>query len=160
MWKFLDEHAEEALMVLLLALMSVLIGAQVFMRYVMDNSLAWSEELARYCFIWATYLGVSYAVKRNAHICVEAAVAKLPARLRPWFVILSHFLFIVFAALVVKEGYALTMKIFSFGQTSSALGLPMGWIYLAPTVGFALVIFRLLQSILAELRALRQEEQP
>lgn len=160
MWKFLDEHAEEALMVLLLALMSMLIGAQVFMRYVMDNSLAWSEELARYCFIWATYLGVSYAVKRNAHICVEAATARLPAAARPWFIILAHMLFIVFAAMVVREGYALTVKIFSFGQTSSALGLPMGWIYLAPTVGFALVIFRLLQSIVVELRSLRAGSHP
>lgn len=156
MWKFLDKHLEEVLTVFLLAIMSLLICAQVFMRYVMDSSLAWSEELARYCFIWATYLGVSYAVKRNAHICVEAAVSRLPGRLKTGFVILSHVLFIVFAALVVKEGYALTLKIFKFGQTSSSLGLPMGVIYLAPTVGFALVILRLVQSIVHELGALRQ----
>ncbi|WP_454695378.1 TRAP transporter small permease [Achromobacter aegrifaciens] len=156
MWKFLDKHLEEMLIVLLLSAMSLLICAQVFMRYVMDSSLAWSEELARYCFIWATYLGVSYAVKRNAHICVEAAISRFPGRLKACFVILSHLLFIVFAALVVKEGYALTLKIFKFGQTSSSLGLPMGVIYLAPTVGFGLVILRLIQSIFLELGALRQ----
>lgn len=159
MWKFLDKHLEEMLTVLLLSLMSLLICAQVFMRYVMDSSLAWSEELARYCFIWATYLGVSYAVKRNAHICVEAAITRLPARLKACFVVLSHLLFIVFAALVVKEGYALTLKIFKFGQTSSSLGLPMGVIYLAPTVGFGLVILRLVQSIVVELGALRRGSQ-
>ncbi|NYT59025.1 TRAP transporter small permease [Alcaligenaceae bacterium] len=155
MFKFLDKHLEEMLLVFLLSLMSILIGAQVFMRYVMGDSLTWSEELARYAFIWATYLGVAYGVKRNAHICVEAAVTRLPGLYRHYASILSHVLFIVFAVLVVKEGYALTLKIFSFGQQSSAMGLPMGYIYLAPTVGFALVILRLLQCIVAEVKVMR-----
>lgn len=157
MFKFLDNHFEEILMVFLLSLMSILIGAQVFMRYVLNDSLTWSEELARYAFIWATYIGVACAVKRNAHICVEAAVTKLPALYQRYAAILSHLLFIVFAVLVMKEGYALTMKIFSFGQKSSSLGIPMGWIYLAPTVGFGLVILRLLQRIAIEIKTLRSE---
>ncbi|MFT0849293.1 TRAP transporter small permease [Achromobacter sp. F4_2707] len=157
MFKFLDNHFEEILMVFLLSLMSILIGAQVFMRYVLNDSLTWSEELARYAFIWATYIGVACAVKRNAHICVEAAVTKLPALYQRYAAILSHLLFIVFAVLVMKEGYALTVKIFSFGQKSSSLGIPMGWIYLAPTVGFGLVILRLLQRIAIEIKTLRSE---
>jgi TRAP-type C4-dicarboxylate transport system permease small subunit len=155
MLKFLDEHLEEILLVFLLSLMSVLIGAQVFMRYVMNNSLAWSEELARFAFIWATYIGLACAVKRNANICVEAVVNKLAPVWRRYAAILAHVLFIVFAVLVVKEGYALTAKIFKFGQQSSALSLPMGWVYMAPVVGFGLVILRLLQRIAAEIRALR-----
>lgn len=157
MFKFLDNNFEEILMVFLLSLMSILIGAQVFMRYVLNDSLAWSEELARYAFIWATYIGVACAVKRNAHICVEAAVTRLPALYQRYAAILSHLLFIVFAVMVMKEGYALTLKIFSFGQKSSAMGLPMGWIYLAPTVGFGLVILRLLQRIAIEVKAIRGE---
>ncbi len=144
-------------MVFLLSLMSVLIGSQVFMRYVMNASLTWSEELARYAFIWCTYIGVACAVKRNAHICVEAAVNRLPALYQRYATILAHLLFIFFAALVMKEGYALTLKIFSFGQKSSSLGIPMGWIYLAPTVGFGLVILRLLQRIALEVCAIRSE---
>lgn len=156
MLKFLDDHLEEMLMVLLLALMSILIGAQVFMRYALNNSLAWSEELARYCFIWATYIGVACGVKRNAHICVEAVVHKLPALLQHYAAIFSHLLFIVFSIMVMKEGYALAIKIFTFGQKSSALGLPMGWIYLAPTVGFGLVIIRLVQRIAIQISTIRR----
>lgn len=153
MLKFLDNHLEEIFMVFLLSLMSVLIGAQVFMRYVMNDSLTWSEELARYAFIWATYIGVACGVKRNAHICVEAIATKLPALYQRYAAILAHLLFIVFALMVVKEGYALTLRILSFGQTSSAMGIPMGWVYLAPTVGFGLVILRLLQRIVIEVKA-------
>lgn len=154
MLKFLDNHLEEILMVFLLSLMSVLIGAQVFMRYVMNDSLTWSEELARYAFIWATYIGVACGVKRNAHICVEAIATKLPALYQRYAAIIAHLLFIVFALMVVKEGYALTLRILSFGQTSSAMGIPMGWVYLAPTVGFGLVILRLLQRIVIEVKTI------
>ena len=33
--------------------------AQVFFRFILNNSLSWSEELARYCFIWMHMLGAS-----------------------------------------------------------------------------------------------------
>lgn len=155
MFKFLDNHLEEVLMVFLLSLMSVLIGTQVFMRYVMNDSLTWSEELARYAFIWATYLGVACGVKRNAHICVEALVTRLPTLYQRYAAIVAHLMFIIFAIMVVKEGYALTLRILSFGQTSSAMGIPMGWVYLAPTVGFGLVILRLIQRIVIEIKTIR-----
>lgn len=159
MIKFLDKHFEESILVFLLALMSLLIGVQVFMRYVLNDSLTWSEELARYCFIWATYIGVSYGVRENAHICVEAVTNRLPELYQRYAAILAHIIFIVFAVLVMKEGYALSMKVFKFGQTSSSLSIPMGYIYLAPTVGFGLVILRLLQKILQEVRIIRIERQ-
>lgn len=159
MFKFLDKHLEESILVLLITLMSLLIVIQVFMRYVLNDSLAWSEELARYCFIWATYIGVSYGVRENMHICVEAVTNRLPLPYQHYAAILAHIIFIVFAVLVMKEGYALSMKVFKFGQTSSSLSIPMGYIYLAPAVGFGLVILRLLQKIMQQIRIIRIEEQ-
>ncbi|MDO5666671.1 MAG: TRAP transporter small permease [Alcaligenaceae bacterium] len=159
MLKFLDKHLEESILVLLLSLMSILIGVQVFMRYVLNDSLTWSEELARYCFIWATYIGVAYGVRENAHIYVEAVTNRLPELYQRYAAILSHIIFIFFAVLVMKEGYALSMKVFKFGQTSSSLSIPMGYIYLAPTVGFALVVLRLIQKIVQEFRTIRIERQ-
>ena len=144
------------LLAVLLSAMTLLIGVQVFMRYVMQNSLTWSEELARYCFIWATYIGVSYGVKRKAHICVTALSERFAPKARHALNIFSYLVFGLFALLVMKEGYALAMKIFKFGQKSSSLGIPMGWIYLAPTVGFGLVLLRLLQQIHAEWRQLQE----
>jgi TRAP-type C4-dicarboxylate transport system permease small subunit len=156
MLKIIDKNLEEVLLVFLLSLMSVLIGVQIVMRYVVGESLTWSEELARYCFIWATYIGVSYAVKVGAHIRVDAVTNMLPVSTRRYVNLFSYFMFIVFAALVMKEGYALSAKIFSFGQASSSLGLPMGYVYMAPTVGFGLVIFRILQKMVEEVQLIRK----
>ena len=60
--RFLDDNLEKMLCTITLALMSAIIVLQVFFRYVLNNSLAWSEELARYLFIWTIYIGISYGV--------------------------------------------------------------------------------------------------
>lgn len=155
MLKKLDDHFEETLIVLLMAVMTALIIVQIFMRYVVQESLTWSEELARYLFVWATYLGAAYGVKKNAHICIEAVTGALPGRIKEITYIVAQVIFLLFAALVVKEGFVLSMKIFKFGQSSAALGMPMGIIYLAPTVGFALVFIRLIQNIVAGFKHLK-----
>lgn len=155
--KEIDEHLEEVILVALIALMTALIGGQIFMRYVMQASLSWSEELARYCFIWMAYISVSYAVKKDVHISTTAFVSMLPPRGVSVARILSHLIFAAFALLVVTEGIALVQKLLNFGQRSSSLGLLMAYVYLAPVVGFTLVLFRLAQRILIELSALKRE---
>jgi TRAP-type C4-dicarboxylate transport system permease small subunit len=156
--KFLDDHLEEALIVILLAVMSTLIVMQVIMRYVFSASLSWSDEAARYCFVWMTYLGVAYGVKHSAHVNVTAAIDLFPERLHPWFRMLAICLIGVFASLVVWEGWFLVEKLLRFGQKSSSLGIPMAWVYMAPVVGFALVLVRLGQKLRVEIRALRTDE--
>lgn len=49
--QFLNRYLEEILCVALMSVMTIIIFVQVIMRYVAHNSLSWSEELARYCFI-------------------------------------------------------------------------------------------------------------
>ena len=49
---YLDEYLEEILMVIFLIAMTLIMGIQVFSRYVLGMSLSWSEEITRYLFIW------------------------------------------------------------------------------------------------------------
>ena len=63
-------HLEEYLLVGSLVFSVLLVFLQVVMRTVFKNSLSWSEELARYLFIWQTWLGVSIAFKEDEHIKV------------------------------------------------------------------------------------------
>ncbi len=125
------------------------------MRYLFDNSLSWSEELARYLFIWMTYIGISYGVKKNRHIKVDVALKLFPQKLRGYVVLLSDIIFMVFAAVIVYESFALSMKIFGFKQTSPAMGLPMGIVYLAPVTGFAITALRLVQSMIQTMKDIR-----
>lgn len=151
----LDEKFEEYLVVLLLGAMSLIIGLQVFMRYVMQESLYWSEEIARYMFIWLICIGISYGVKKNRHICVDTIFNLLPERAARWFSILADLLFLAFAIFVTCKGLEVVQGIFRSGQTSAALEAPMWTVYTAVPVGFGLVIVRLMQNILSKVRAIR-----
>lgn len=153
MLKYLDEHFEESLVVLMMAAMSVIIGLQIFMRYVMGASLSWSEELSRYLFIWATYLGVAYGVRKDAHIRVSMVTDLMSPRNAAYIRILTHVIFGAFAVFVMYQGWIMVEKTFRFGQKSASLGIPMGFVYLAPLTGFAFTILRLVQAIWLDLRA-------
>lgn len=86
----LDEYLEEVLLVILLACMAVIMGIQVFCRYVLSMSLSWSEELTRYLFIWAGFLSISYCTKRCISIKIEQFVALFPKRGKALFKVINH----------------------------------------------------------------------
>ena len=60
---WLDENLEEFLLVVFLIAMTLIMGIQVLSRYVLGQSLSWSEEITRYLFIWSGFLSVSYCSK-------------------------------------------------------------------------------------------------
>ena len=151
--RFLDENLEKLICVVCLALMSILIVLQVFFRYVLNNSLSWSEELARYLFIWMIYIGISFGVKMDKHICVDAVYSFMPKGVKKWYAIVAYILFLVFAIAVVYFGILVVGMQISSGQVSPAMGIPMQYIYAAPVVGMVLTAFRLIQKIIEALKA-------
>jgi TRAP-type C4-dicarboxylate transport system permease small subunit len=155
--RFLNENFEKQICMVLISAMTVLIAVQVFMRYVLNNSLSWSEELARYIFIWLIYLGISYGATIMRHIRIEAALSLYPKRIRPYIVILGDVLFFLFAVYVSYVSYGNVVRIRIMGQDSPGLGLPMWCVYAAPMVGFALTAFRQLQTIHWRFKQLQQE---
>ena len=75
---WLDQHLEEVIIIILLGLMVIIMGIQVFMRYVLAKSLPWPEELTRYLFIWFVFLGISYGIRYNIHIKVDIIETVFP----------------------------------------------------------------------------------
>ncbi|MCM3760315.1 TRAP transporter small permease [Alkalihalobacillus oceani] len=151
---WLDENAEKVLLVLLSSVMVIVIFVQVFMRYVMQNSLPWSEELARYCFIWAVYIGISYGVKKQRHIKVDVLLLLFKDKGKIVFNIISNLLFLAFAIFVVIYGYRISEQLLAFGQKSPANQIPMGLVYLAAPFGMALTSIRIIQNLIAQFKAL------
>ncbi|WP_419821908.1 TRAP transporter small permease [Anoxybacterium hadale] len=146
--KALDEKLELTICILLMSLMTIIIFIQVIMRYVMANSLVWSEELARYLFIWLIYMGISYGAKIMKHIKIEAALGMFPKKIRPLVVILGDVLFLGFSIFIAYTAFTVVQKQLVLGQTSPAMQMPMWVIYAAPMVGFSLTAIRQIQTIL------------
>ena len=75
-----------------MAIMTILVFIQVVMRYVFSNSLSWSEELARFIFLWLSWIGASYAVKERSHFRVEMFADMIKGTARRQF---EYFILIV-----------------------------------------------------------------
>lgn len=154
--RFLDEKLEMSICIVLMSSMSAILAVQVFMRYVVGASLSWSEELARYIFIWLIYLGISYGAKIMKHIKIEAALEIFPSSWRPYVVILGDCIFLGFAVYICNSAHGIVLKQMKLGQTSPAMGIPMWIVYAAPMVGFGLTAVRQAQTIVHRVRALRK----
>lgn len=154
--RFLDDNLEKCICVFLMSTMSLLLAVQVFMRYVMSASLSWSEELARYVFIWLVYMGISYGARIMKHIKIEAALGLFPVRLRPYVVILGDVIFFCFAVYICQSAYFLVKKQMLLRQSSPAIGLPMWVVYAAPMVGFGLTAIRQVQTIIHRVTVLKK----
>ena len=65
--RWLDENLESTLCMILLSTFTIVLFLQVVMRKMFNNSLSWSEELARYLFIWMVFIGISYGAKQDVY---------------------------------------------------------------------------------------------
>ena len=151
--RFLDDNLEKMICTVTLALMSAIIVAQVFFRNVLNNSLSWSEELARYLFIWTIYIGISYGVKMDKHVAVDAVYSYMPKGVKKYYAMIAYALFLLFAVAIVYYGVTVVGMQISSGQVSPAMGLPMQYVYVAPVVGMVLTVIRLVQKIIEAAKA-------
>lgn len=156
---WLDEKLEISICVCLMSFMAVLIFVQVVMRYLFSNSLSWSEELARYLFVWLIYLGVSYGAKIRKHIKIDAALNLFPKKVRPFITIIGDIFFFLFAIYIVHTGYKYVVMQASLNKASPALKIPYKYVYAAPMVGFALVTIRQIQTIIYRVKTIQNAEE-
>ena len=116
---------------------------QVVTRYVMKNPSSWTEELATFLMIWVGLLGASVALNRGAHLGIDYIVSKMSQRKAMYvslFVFTSIMLFSL--SVMVIGGIQLVHRVLITNQVSPALGLKMGYVYLAiPISGLFLVIY-------------------
>lgn len=147
-FRLLDKYLEETLLVVMMIYFVIIVNTQVISRYVLGSSITWSEESARYIFVWMAFLGTSLAAKRGTHIVVDIIDSLLPTFLKRFVDILAKLLFILFVVIMCKAGFDVVMKLMQFSQKSPALGLEMFYVYAAVPVGMLLTTLRLIQHLI------------
>jgi TRAP-type C4-dicarboxylate transport system permease small subunit len=150
--RWLDKHIEEVFLVLFSSIMVFVIFLQVVMRQ-LDNSLSWTEEMARYSFIWLVYIGISYGVKKQRHIKVDVMLLLLKDKGKLMLSMFANVLFLVFCFFVIRYGYDIATQLLQFGQKSPANKIPMGLIYMATPIGMGLTSIRIIQNIVNQVKA-------
>ncbi len=128
-----------------LAVMTIVLFAQITARYVFGSGLSWSEELARYLMIWVVYIGAAVVYKDNSHISVTVLEEIFGPLARRILGVIQKIVSIAFMGLV---GYwSIGMMEFAALQTSPNMLIPMNYIYLVFPISSVLIVLYLLLSI-------------
>jgi TRAP-type C4-dicarboxylate transport system permease small subunit len=152
--KKINDNFEEYFCVLLFSLMTTFTFAQVLARFVFNFSLAWTEELGRYTFVWLVYMAACAAVKHTRHIRVEILLVLFKGKWRSLLYILADTIWLLFSIYLARDGLTVATMIMGHGQTSPAVGIPVGWIYTIIPLGFSLMALRVLQRIVLDIKGL------
>ena len=128
----------------LLATFVILLFAQIISREFFQYSIAWSEELATYMFVWFVFFGASYAAKLSAHNRVTFQFKMLPKQVVYYIEAFADLIWLGFNIYFIwlSVTFILSMNKFVKSQT---LGLHMSWFYWVLPIAFTLMSLRIIQ---------------
>jgi TRAP-type C4-dicarboxylate transport system permease small subunit len=125
----------------------IVIFLQIIMRYFFNNSLSWSEELARYLFIWFSWLGVSLGQQRKEHIAVTMVTDRLKPLPQKVVYLIRDVITLAILVALVYYGVTVASKQFDMGVTSTAIKIPMYLVYSGMPIGCALMAIRVVYGM-------------
>jgi len=117
---------------------------QFFTRYVMNDSAAWTEEIARYLLIATVFTGATIGVVKNNHIQVDFFYRFMP---KPMARVIATVVDVLRAAFFAAAAVLTVMMMWKLGSNSrmTMVDLPMNWVYGVCLAGFAAMAVRSVQ---------------
>lgn len=155
---FFNKYMEEAILVFGIIVMIMLIFFQVASRFLLNYSLAWSEEFARYIFVWQVWLAVPYAVTKGRHIRLELFPDVLGSKGKFALDMIFFIASAGFFAFVSWHSVLVTQGVFMMGQVTPVMQIPKWICYLSVPIGSFLAVFRFIQY--GVLRIIRFRKDP
>jgi TRAP-type C4-dicarboxylate transport system permease small subunit len=140
------DRLEEAACVVVFVVMTAVAFVNVVTRYVVQYSLAFTEELVVSLFVWLTLLGSAIAFRQGTHLAFTYLVERMPRPLRQASVLLASVLSVALFALLVWFGIGQIRSEQMLGTTSEALAIPQWWYTAGIPVFGVLTIIRILQA--------------
>jgi TRAP-type C4-dicarboxylate transport system permease small subunit len=117
----------ELLVVVLMVAMVVMVFGNVFLRYAFNSGITISDEMARYCFIWLTYIGAMVAMREGGHLGVDTLVKHLPRAGKKVCLFLSECLMLFCNGLFLLGTWK--MHELQVTNVSPVAGLSMIWVF-------------------------------
>ncbi|WP_298437403.1 TRAP transporter small permease [uncultured Jannaschia sp.] len=151
----LDKNAERwALLVFYVMLVGTMF-IEVVRREVFSYSSIWGEEIVRYSFIYLAWIGAAAAVRERGHIRIDVLMNYVPPRVKAALYILGDLVMFFVAAIAFYWSLETALVSAKFGSVTHGLRISQVWFLMAVPIGFGLMMFRLIQSFLRDLRDLR-----
>jgi TRAP-type transport system small permease protein len=132
-WEEAEAHVDlsdlrpvDAIVFAVFWLLFVTVFLQFFTRYVLNDSLAWTEEIARYLLIGVTFIGSVLAMRKGSHIAVEAGLKAVSKRTRHWILLAVDLLALLFSLFLAWTSAQLAQNT---KQAMVSIDIPKGYVY-------------------------------
>jgi len=143
----MDRNGERYLTLPLYTLVVITIFMEVFRRFFLSYSSIWSEEIARYAFIYITWIGAAAAVKERAHIRIDVIQPLLSNKWKIIVHIFGDIITLILACIALFWSMEPVLNSIHFGSVTHGLRISQAWFLIAVPLGFTMIIWRLLQSM-------------
>ena len=150
-------NLDEIVISIALATVCIVLILQVFFRYILNNPLIWSEELARYLFIWLTMLGLSYNIRTDNNISMQLLYAKMSPTVRDVLDILTDLAAIGLFVLLLPSSCAYLKS--QTAILSSALKIPLGFLAASIPLSFLLSIIQLFVKLIKKIKTMCRKKE-
>lgn len=153
MKKFIDKVNKYLQWTIIISIFVMLfvIFVQVIFRYVLHHSLTFSEELARYLFVYIVFFGTAVVARENGHIVMGVLTQKLKGKIAKYTKITAYGFTMLFVIILFYQG--LKIVILTSYQLSPALRIPMSYVYLAIPIASFVMFCNILILIIDTLRS-------
>ncbi len=151
----LDKNAERWALLVFYVMLVATMFIEVIRRELFSYSSIWGEEIVRYSFIYLAWIGAAAAVKERGHIRIDVILHYLGRRTKALIYILGDIVMFLVALVALYWSFETVHVSWKFGSVSHGLRVSMVWFLAAVPVGFALMVFRLIQSFLRDIADLR-----
>ncbi|MFW5755464.1 MAG: TRAP transporter small permease [Tangfeifania sp.] len=136
------EKTLEWTLVFLMSILVIDVLWQVFSRYILNSPSSYTDELAGYLLIWVGMLGAAYVAGRREHLAIDLLVQRSSPKRKFKLEMTISVLIILFSVFVlIIGGSSLVYTRFLLSVKSSALGLPLGFVYLVLPVSGILITY-------------------
>jgi TRAP-type C4-dicarboxylate transport system permease small subunit len=126
-----DLKWEDSIVFLIFWALFAVVFLQFYTRYVLNSSIGWTEEIARYLLIGVTFVGSIMAMRKGTHIAVEALLVFVPKEWKHWILVVVDFVVAVFCGAMAWYGFELGNKAPGY---MVSVDIPKAWMYWAVAV--------------------------
>ena len=146
-----DQFEERVISISFMIVMS-LIFLQVVFRYVIQESLVWSEELVRYIYVWECWVGISLVQRYDRHLKLTFLTERMKEKVQHIIEIAVNIVCIITAVALLYLGIKLVVFTGDLGTTSPVLKIPMTVYYMCLPIGCFLYLLRVLAQTVEKIK--------
>ncbi|WP_349359884.1 TRAP transporter small permease [Stappia sp.] len=153
--KAIDRNAERWLLLVFYVMLVATMFIEVMRRELLAYSSIWGEEIVRYSFIYLAWIGASSAVKERAHIRIDVLMHYVGRRVKGALYVFGDVVMFIVAIIAFYWSLETVLVSAKFGSVTHGLRISQVWFLAAVPLGFALMMLRLVQSFLRDIKDLR-----